>query len=389
MRFPWQASAAQEEIRPSRRYLPQSGSSQKTPRLRSVVLQTCGLVAVLNIGAWLSALLAFPTTPASLGLMLMVYVLGLRHGVDADHIAAIDNVTRKLMQDGKRPATVGLYFALGHSVVVLLGTILVANTARMLGRFAHLYELGEGIGPAISALFLFFIAIVNAAIFATVFQSHRRRRGGGERLDHDLRNSSRPWGLLSRLLQPLFALVSRSWHAFFIGLLFGLGFDTATEVALFAISGAHAAHGVSLWAVVLYPVLFAAGMALVDSMDGLIMLKAYAWAFIEPQRKLRYNMTITLVSAVIALVVGTIEVLGLIGERYGLTGTTWDTLVAVNIHQTGLGLLVIGLIAFVWGCSYLFSGPRISDITDCAVPPAKGDGSFSLPRRAPRWRRSW
>src|SRR5262249_15303670 len=155
-------------------------------------------------------------------------------------------------------------------------------------------------------------ALVNVIIFAAVLQNHRRRRSGGDRPGNDTRSVPGPWGPLSRLLRPLFAMVSRSWHALFIGLLFGLGFDTATEVALFAVSGAHAAQGVSLWAVVLLPILFAAGMSLVDSLDGFIVLKAYAWALVEPRRRLRYNLTITLLSALIALALAGIEILGLI-----------------------------------------------------------------------------
>jgi high-affinity nickel-transport protein len=301
--------------------------------------------------------------------MLLVYGLGLRHGLDVDHIAAIDNVTRKLMGDGKRPVSVGLYFALGHSAVVLIGTILVAHTARMLGRVAELRELGGGaIGVAISALFLLFIGLMNVVIFAAIFQSHRRLRADGDRSSNAFGSMPGPGGLLSRILRPLFALVRRSWHTLFIGFLFGLSFDTTTEVALFAVSGAHAAQGVSLWAVLLFPVLFAAGMALVDSVDGLIVLKAYAWALVEPWRRVRYNLTITLLSAVIALAVGGIEILGLMGERYGLTGKIWKSLEALNVRQTELGLLIIGLLAFVWACSYVVSGSRTSGMTADLVP---------------------
>jgi high-affinity nickel-transport protein len=284
----------------------------------------------------------------------MVYGLGLRHAVDADHIAAIDNVTRKLMQDGKRPLAVGLFFALGHSAVVLIVTILVAGSARTLARFENFQKLGQMIGTTISAVFLFVIAIMNIVIFVSVFRSHRRQE--------DLRHLPTCAGLLSRLLQPLFALVSRSWHMFLVGFLFGLGFDTATEVAVFTVSIAQIADGVSLWAVLLFPILFAAGMCLVDTTDGVMMQGAYAWALVEPRPKLYYNMIITLLSAVIALVVGSIEALGLVGDRFGLRGTAWCVSV-LNGQFGGLGLLIVVLLAIVWAFSYFFTESRNSAMT--------------------------
>jgi nickel/cobalt transporter (NiCoT) family protein len=334
-----------------------------TRELRTRLVYVGGLLALLNGGAWLAALLVLPTTPASLGLMLVVYGLGLRHAIDADHIAAIDNVTRKLLQDGKRPVAVGLYFALGHSAVVLIVTILVANAASMLGRLGGLRELGATIGTAVSGFFLFAIAIMNIAIFVAAFRSHRRLRAGDGRLDPDPERVPAAAGPMSRLLRPLFALVTRSWHMFMVGFLFGLGFDTATEVAVFTLTIAQAAHGASLWAVVLFPVLFAAGMSLVDTADGVLTLGAYAWAFVEPHRKLYYNMTITLLSALIALAVGSFEVLGLVGDRFGMIGTVWNTVEALNGHLGEAGLLIVALIALVWAFSYFFTGSRTSPST--------------------------
>ncbi|MBV9724348.1 MAG: HoxN/HupN/NixA family nickel/cobalt transporter [Gammaproteobacteria bacterium] len=324
-----------------------------TPALRSRLVRVYGFLTLLTGAAWITALVVLPSSPAWLGLMFVVYGLGLRHAVDADHIAAIDNVTRKLMQDGSRPVTVGLYFALGHSAVVLIVTILVAHAARTLERMGSFRQLGEGIGVAISTLFLFVIAAMNLVIFVALFRSYRRRRAGGGLHSLDRGEAPAPGGPLSRLLQPLFALVTRSWHMFPVGFLFGLGFDTATEVAVFTVSITQAAHGMSLWVVLLFPLLFAAGMALADTTDGVVMLQAYAWAFVDPMRKTRYNMSITLLSAVIALVVGSIEALGLLGERFGLAGGAWNTVASLNTHLTGLGLLIIGLILLVWALSYV------------------------------------
>jgi high-affinity nickel-transport protein len=287
---------------------PQRDLNRRFPELRSRLVWIFSFLALLNVAAWGSALFVFPTTPASLGLMLMVYGLGLRHAVDADHIAAIDNVIRKLMEDGQRPVAVGFFFALGHSAVVLIVTILVASAGRTFVNLESLRKLGEAIGTTVSALFLFAIAITNVLIFASVFRSHGRVRiRAGRPCEDDARDVRMPTGLMSRLFQPLFALVSRSWHMFLVGFLFGLGFDTATEVAVFTLSILQLAHGASLWAVLLLPILFAAGMSLVDTTDGVMMLGAYGWALIGPRRKLSYNMIITLLSAVVALVVGSVE----------------------------------------------------------------------------------
>jgi high-affinity nickel-transport protein len=330
----------------------------RVPELRSRLAGIYGFLALLNVGVWVAALSALPAAPVSLGLMLTVYGLGLRHAVDADHIAAIDNVTRKLLADGQRPLTVGLFFALGHSAVVLIVTILVTQAARLLVHLDRLRELGETVGTAISALFLFVIALMNLAVFASVLRSSRRLQLGDDRGSDPTNHVQRAGGLLSRLLLPLSALVSRSWHMLFVGFLFGLGFDTATEVAMFSLSIVQAAHGASWWAVLLFPMLFAAAMVLADTTDGVVMLGAYAWALVEPRRRVSYNLIITLLSAVIALVVGSIEALGLIGERFGMSGASWDAVAALGGHLTGLGLLIILLIAVVWGSSYLFIGPR-------------------------------
>jgi high-affinity nickel-transport protein len=323
------------------------------PRLRARVIALYSLLAALNVGAWLCALIVFHGTPVSLALMLMIYGLGLRHAVDADHIAAIDNVTRKFMEDHRRPVAVGFFFALGHSGVVLVVTLVVARAARMLGRFESFRDVGGTISVCVSTLFLFAIAVMNILVFLSVYKSYRRVRSGSTLVEQDLNALLTGGGLLSCLFRPVFRLVTHSWHMLPLGFLFGLGFDTATEVAVFSISIAQAARGVSLWAVLVFPALFAAGMSLVDTTDGVMMLGAYEWAFVKPLRKLYYNMTITLLSVAIALLVGAIEALGLLGRRLHLNGRLWRAITTLNDNFTDLGLFIIGLILLAWILSYL------------------------------------
>jgi high-affinity nickel-transport protein len=287
------------------------------------------LLVAANIAAWAWALLAFHDRPLLLGTALLAWSFGLRHAVDADHIAAIDNATRKLMQDGQRPATVGLFFALGHSTVVLLAAVAVAMTAALLAGPFNQFKL---IGTLVSALFLLAIAAINLVTLVQLW-----RRPG----EHEL-------GALARLFRPLFRLVTRPWQMFPLGFLFGLGFDTATEVALLGLSASQASQGLSLLSVMVFPVLFTAGMALVDTADGALMLRAYDWAFTQPARKLFYNFTITLMSVVVAVLIAGIELLGLLNERLGWSGRFWDTIATLNDHSGVLGLVVIGAFVAVW-----------------------------------------
>jgi len=331
---------------------------------RNRVVRVYGLVAALNIGAWAWAIFAFNDVPALLGIALVIYGLGLRHGADADHIAAIDNVTRKLMQEGKRPVSAGLFFAIGHSAVVTFVTAAAVTAAASLEDFAAIQSMSGTIATIISAVFLLVIAIMNAFVFRSVYRTFRNVRDGGvySEQDNDRLLASR--GLLTRLFRPLFKLVSKSWHMFPLGFLLGLGFDTATEVAMFGVSVSQAARGVPFEAIMVFPFLFAAGMALVDTTDGVMMIGAYNWAFVKPVRKLYYNMTITLVSIAVALLVGGVEVLGLIGDRFSLTGSFWDMVAALNGNFNNLGFAMIGVFLFAWLASYLiYKVKRIDEIT--------------------------
>ena len=284
-----------------------------------------------------------------MGTALLAYSLGLRHAVDADHIAAIDNVTRKLMQEGKRPVAVGLMFSLGHSTIVLLGSAAIAATALALHhRIDSVRHIGGVIGTLVSVLFLFGIAIVNLVVLRSVYDAFARVRRGepyGEE-DFDLLLGNR--GLLARLFRPMFGMITRSWHMYPLGILFGLGFDTATEIGVLGISAAEASKGLSLWSILVFPALFAAGMSLIDTTDSILMLGAYGWAFVKPIRKLYYNMTITFVSVVVAFAVGGIEALGLVAEQFHLTGRFWNYVVRLNDNFGTLGFFIIGLFAISW-----------------------------------------
>ncbi len=337
--------------------------------LRRRIAGIYAVLAVLNGGAWAWAFLAFHAQPLLLGTGLLAYTFGLRHAVDADHIAAIDNVTRKLMQDGRRPVAVGFFFALGHSAVVLLVAAAVAATAAaMQNRFEAWKGVGGVVSTAASALFLFLIAAMNIVILRGVWRAFRQLRQGGGFDPHDLDTLLDGRGLLARLFRPVFRLVSRSWHMLPVGFLFGLGFDTATEVSLLGISSAEAAHGVSLWSVLVFPVLFAAGMSLVDTTDGVLMLGAYEWAFVRPVRKLYYNLTITLVSVAVALLIGGIEALGLLVDQLDLRGPVWNAIGALNGNLNALGFAVIGLFVASWALSFLIYRLKGYDRLEADVP---------------------
>jgi nickel/cobalt transporter (NiCoT) family protein len=280
-----------------------------------------------NLLAWAWALAAFHGYPLLLATALIAYGLGLRHAVDADHIAAIDNVTRKLMQEGKRPVTVGFFFSLGHSTVVIAAAMLIAVTASTLQRsFPGLIEAGGLVGTLVSVIFLFAIAMINFIVLVGVFRVFRKAKRGDSYVEEDLNVFLAQRGLLNRLFRTLFRLISRSWHMYPLGFLFGLGFDTATEIGLLGISAAEASKGLSIWSILVFPLLFTAGMSLVDTSDGVLMVGAYGWAFVNPLRKLYYNLTITGISVIVALVVGAIEALGLVAEKLGLIGGIWSSI---------------------------------------------------------------
>ncbi len=321
----------------------------RAANLRGRLIGIYSLLIAANVAAWVWAFVLFQHQPLFLGTALLAYGFGLRHAVDADHIAAIDNVTRTLMQEGKRPVTVGFFFAMGHSSVVILAAAGVAATATVLsGRFEHFKSVGSVVGTSLSALFLFVIATANLLILRAVWRTWRHVRAGGRYVDEDFDLLLNNRGVLARLFRPLFRMVTASWHMFPLGFLFGLGFDTATEVSLLGISATQAAQGISLWSIMVFPALFAAGMSLIDTTDGVLMLGAYNWAFVKPVRKLYYNLTITLVSVVVAFLVGGIEALGLLAGQFHLSGWFWETVAALNDNFTELGFIIIGVFIAAW-----------------------------------------
>jgi high-affinity nickel-transport protein len=314
-----------------------------------------GWLVAANIAAWSWALSAFHDRPVLLGTAFLAWSLGLRHAVDADHIAAIDNVTRKLVQAGRRSLCVGLFFALGHSAVVALAVALLAIAAPALEQWR---EVGGLIGTLVSAFFLFAIAIVNLAIFRSTWRTFRRVRAGADVSDV----APQGGGLLARLASPLFALIAKPWHMLPLGFLFGLGFDTATEIALLGLTATQAANGLPVGTVLVFPALFAAAMALVDSADGVLMLNAYGWAFGKPLRRLYYNLTITLISIVVAFAVGAIELLGLLNEQLGRSGRFWDSISRLNDNADILGFVIIGVFVAIWiGALALYRYRRLDE----------------------------
>ncbi len=328
--------------------------------LRGKIIGIYGLLIAVNVAAWGWALSAFHDYPVLLGTAFLAYGFGLRHAVDADHIAAIDNVTRKLMQEGKHPVAAGFYFSLGHSTVVVLASIGVAVTAAAFKqRLADFQTIGGVIGTAISAGFLLLIATINAVMLINVYRVFRRAKNGNAVGDEELNLMMAGGGLFARTCRSLFRLIGASWHMYPLGFLFGLGFDTATEVGLLGISAAEASGGLSMWSILVFPALFTAGMTLIDTTDSILMVGAYGWAFVKPIRKLYYNLTITFVSVVVAVIVGGVEALGLLADRLGLKGGLWSAVSSLNDNFGALGYLIIGIFAVSWIVSvllYRFNG---------------------------------
>jgi high-affinity nickel-transport protein len=284
------------------------------------------------------------------GIGLTAYTLGLRHAFDADHIGAIDNTTRKLMTDGRRPLSVGFFFSLGHSTIVFGLAVAFTLGIRGLGGAvaddgSWLHSATGLIGPTISGTFLWVIGLLNLVVLVSIIKVFRRMRDGEydeAELEHQLNHR----GLLTRFYKRATNAVTEPWQMYPIGLLFGLGFDTATEVALLATAGAAAAGGLPIYAILCLPVLFAAGMSLLDSIDGVFMNFAYGWAFAKPVRKLFYNIAITWLSVVVALVVGTIELLAVLSDKLSLTGQPWDFL--SNLDLNFVGYAIVAVFALTW-----------------------------------------
>lgn len=307
-----------------------------------------GLLIAFNIAAWILAYAAFYDSPKLLILCLIAYGFGLRHAVDADHIAAIDNVTRKFLYNKQRPIGVGFFFSIGHSSIVVIMSFLVAlGTIYMKSHLLDFQEIGGLIGTMISSLFLLVIALVNFMIFIDTYRSFLAYRRSGAK-GEDIQQILVQKGVMTSLFRPLFRFVTKSWHMYIVGFLFGLGFDTSTEVALLGISATQAASNMSVWAIMVFPVLFMSGMSLIDTLDGILMINVYGWAMVKPARKLFYNMAITLLSFCVALFIGSLEALSIISEKFELKSGIWAYINRVNNSLDYMGFYIVGIFIVCW-----------------------------------------
>lgn len=284
--------------------------------------------------------------PQLVGAGVLAYTLGLRHAFDADHIAAIDNTTRKLMQDGQRPVAVGLFFSLGHSTIVVLLSVLLAISASVASDIPTLQSIGGLVGTAVSATFLLVIGLINLVVLVDIYRLFRQVSAGAGYSDQSLEELLQNRGVLARIFRPMLRLVRKSWHMYPVGFLFGLGFDTASEVALLGLAASAGGERIPIAFILILPALFAAGMMTMDSTDQILMLGAYGWAFLRPIRKLYYNLTITFISVVIAFVIGGIEVLSIIGDQLGLHGGVWSFV--ANLDFAVVGVVIVGIFLVSW-----------------------------------------
>jgi nickel/cobalt transporter (NiCoT) family protein len=335
--------------RPARRGL--------TSQEKGSLARTLGFVLLLHVVGW--GLLVGVVAPhgyqvgggvLGVGLGFAAYTLGMRHAFDADHIAAIDNTTRKLRAEGQSPMSVGFWFSLGHSSVVFVMVLGIALGVRALSRGisddgSSLQQVTSVWGTVVSGVFLLLIGLINLAALIGILKVVRELRTGRfdeAELDRHLDNR----GVLYRLLGRVTRAVTKPWHMFPTGFLFGLGFDTVSEIGLLVLAGGAVAADLPWWAVLTLPVLFAAGMSLLDTIDGAFMNVAYGWAFARPVRKIYYNLTVTSLSVAVALLIGGIEILGLVAEKAGITGGLLGAIAGLDLEHVGYG--IVALFVVTW-----------------------------------------
>jgi high-affinity nickel-transport protein len=309
-----------------------------------------GVILGLHVLGFAALLHTTRSHPVLLGMGFLAYTLGLRHAFDADHIAAIDNAVRRLVRQRQSPLGTGFYFSLGHSTVVFVLALATSLFARWAHRaLPHLQTVGGVVGATLSGAFLILIGILNLFIWIDIYLIFMRMRQGSYDATalEDLLLSR---GIVARVAGPLFRLVSRSWHVYLIGFLFGLGFDTASEVALLAMSAGAAASALPGLGILALPLLFAAGMSLMDTADGVFMTTAYRWAFATPLRKVYYNLTVTGLSVVAALVIGSIELTQVLSQALGWTAGFWGWLQTLDFGW--IGYLLVSLFVLTWSLSY-------------------------------------
>ncbi|TMD36104.1 MAG: HoxN/HupN/NixA family nickel/cobalt transporter [Chloroflexi bacterium] len=324
-----------------------------------------GAVGVLHLAGW-GLLLAYAAQhPGFLALGGLAYTFGLRHAFDADHISAIDNTTRKLLQQGDKPVGVGFFFSLGHSTVVFaiavaLGLAVKSLVQGVVGGNGELRSIGGAVGTLVSGGFLVLIGLMNLVILLDIVRVYRKMHRG-EYTREGLETELVAGGLMTRIFGRMFRVVSHSWQMYPIGFLFGLGFDTASEVALLAISAGAAAQGLPFTAVISLPLIFAAGMSLMDTTDGAFMSKAYSWAFASPIRKVFYNLTVTALSVFVALFVGVVELSQIVVHIAGFHGAVWDAI--ANFDLIGkAGYVIVGAFVLAWaGAFAIYKVRRIDE----------------------------
>jgi nickel/cobalt transporter (NiCoT) family protein len=347
-------------------------------RLRLAAMAFC-VVGLLAAGTGL-LLAAAPhhfrmsrTEVFGIGTGVLALTLGMRHAFDADHISAIDNTTRALMGQGKRPLSVGFFFSLGHSTVVFLLAVALGFGVRVLddqvrNGASTLHHVTTIVGTGVSGAFLYLIAALNVVILVSIARAFSGMRRG-EYDEAELERQLDQRGLMNRFLGPLARRVDAPWKMYPVGILFGLGFDTATEVALLVLSGSAVASGLPVWAVLSLPLLFAGGMSLFDTLDGCFMNFAYGWAFSRPVRKVYYNLVITALSVAVALLIGTIELLGLLGSQLGLHGGLWRAVGAVNINTAGFAIVALFVVTWLVALA-VWRFARIEDRWTSDQPPS-------------------
>jgi high-affinity nickel-transport protein len=317
-----------------------------------------GGVGLLHVAGWGLLLAVAAGRPTILALGGLAYTFGLRHAFDADHIAAIDNTTRKLLQDGRKPVGVGFFFSLGHSTVVFLVAAALGLTVKWVVD-GHMRTTGGIVGTIVSGGFLLLVGLLNLLILAGIVRVYRKLRSGEydeESLELDLSAG----GFMSRIFGRLFRVISHSWQMYPIGFLFGLGFDTASEVAFLAISAGAAAHGVPFGAVISLPLIFAAGMSLMDTADGAFMAKAYSWAFASPIRKVFYNLTMTSLSVFVALFVGVTELMQILIQLFNLKGGVFGAISGFDLLGRA-GILIVAAFIFAWTAALVIYKARRID----------------------------
>jgi len=346
---------------------PSAGEQRAGPRLslveRRSVVAMVSFIALLHVAGWTLLVIAASrhygtgsTKMLGIGTGVLAYTLGMRHAFDADHIAAIDNTTRKFMSEGKRPMSTGFWFSLGHSSVVFALTVLLGLGARALGgqvRNAHspLHHYGGLIGTLVSGGFLYLIATLNLVILVGIVRLFVQMRQGRFD-DSELEKHLNSRGFMMRFFGPIARSIDAPWKMYPLGVLFGLGFDTATEVAFLVLAGTSVAAGLPLWAVLSLPLLFAAGMSLLDTIDGSFMNFAYGWAFSKPVRKVYYNIAITGLSVFVAFYIGTLELAQVAAGQLHLRGGFWAYAAGFNINRAGF--TIVGIFVGVWAFALLY-----------------------------------